>query len=298
MKNYDIIIIGAGAAGLLAGAGAASGGAKTLILEKMPRPGRKIMITGKGRCNLTNLKQWNEFSTHIHPKPNFLKPSFYNLSSEKLIGFLQDNGLETIVERGDRAFPASHLATDVVDTLVRAAENAGAEISCGKNVMEILHTDSCSDGDKDTEVEGSFILKCSDGSTYSCRKLIICTGGLSYPATGSTGDGYRFATTFGHSIRTLFPSLTAIVPANYKIIEKADDKAGRLIDGIGIFPPPGRGRERLCKWSSGPLQRTATVGRAGANGVNSLPADTNGHINRNTPLSDFGKSPEKGEILK
>ena len=290
MKNYDIIIIGAGAAGLMAGAGAASGGAKTLVLEKMPRPGRKIMITGKGRCNLTNLKQWNEFSTHIHPKPNFLKPSFYNLSSEKLIGFLQDNGLETIVERGDRAFPASHLATDVVDTLVRTAENAGAEISCGKNVMEILHTDSCSDGDKDTEVEGSFILKCSDGSTYSCRKLIICTGGLSYPATGSTGDGYRFATTFGHSIKTLFPSLTAIVPANYKIIENADDKAGRLIDGIGIFPPPGRGRERLGKWSSGPLQRAATVGRAGANGVNSLPADTNGHINRNTPLSDFGKS--------
>ena len=290
MKNYDIIIIGAGAAGLLASAGAASNGAKTLVLEKMPRPGRKIMITGKGRCNLTNLKQWNEFSTHIHPKPNFLKPSFYNLSSEKLIDFLQDNGLETIVERGERAFPASHLATDVVDTLVRAAENDGAEISCGKNVMEILHTDSCSDGDKDTEVEGSFMLKCSDGSTYSCRKLIICTGGLSYPATGSTGDGYRFATTFGHSIRTLFPSLTAIVPANYKIIENADDKAGRLIDGIGIFPSPGRGRERLGKWSSGPLQRAATVGRAGANGVNSLPADTNGHINRNTPLSDFGKS--------
>jgi len=290
MKNYAIIIIGAGAAGLLAAAGAASNGAKTLVLEKMPRPGRKIMITGKGRCNLTNLKQWNEFSTHIHPKPNFLKPSFYNLSSEKLIGFLQDNGLETIVERGDRAFPASHLATDVVDTLVRAAENAGAEISCGKNVMEILHTDSCSDGDKDTEVEGSFILKCSDGSTYSCRKLIICTGGLSYPATGSTGDGYRFATSFGHSIKTLFPSLTAIVPANYKIIENADDKAGRLIDGIGIFPPPGRGRERLGKWSSGPLQRAATVGRAGVNGSNCPSAYPKDHINRNTPLSDFGKS--------
>ena len=239
MKNYDIIIIGAGAAGLMAGAGAASGGAKTLILEKMPRPGRKIMITGKGRCNFTNLKQWNEFSTHIHPKPNFLKPSFYNMSSEKLIDFLQDNGLETIVERGDRAFPASHLATDVADTLVKAAENAGAEISCGKNVMDILHPDHDSDEADETDFERTFILKCSDGTTYSCRKLIICTGGLSYPATGSTGDGYRFATSFGHSIRTLFPSLTAIVPANYKIIENAD---------------------------------------------------TNGHINRNTPLSDFGKS--------
>jgi len=277
MKNYDIIIIGAGAAGLLAAAGAASNGAKALVLEKMPRPGRKIMITGKGRCNFTNLKQWNEFSTHIHPKPNFLKPSFYNLSSEKLIGFLQDNGLETIVERGDRAFPASHLATDVVDTLVRAAEDAGAEISCGKNVMQILHTDSCADGDKDTEVEGSFMLKCSDGSTYSCRKLIICTGGLSYPATGSTGDGYRFATSFGHSIKTLFPSLTAIVPANYKIIENADDKAGRLLTPLapshfasGPLPLPGGGKMPIPSIS--------------------LPADTNGHINRNTPLSDLGKS--------
>ena len=284
MKNYDIIIIGAGAAGLMAGAGAASGGAKTLVLEKMPRPGRKIMITGKGRCNLTNLKQWNEFSTHIHPKPNFLKPSFYNLSSEKLIGFLQDNGLETIVERGDRVFPASHLATDVVDTLVRAAENAGAEISCCKNVMEILHTDSCSDGDKDTEVEGSFILKCSDGSTYSCRKLIICTGGLSYPATGSTGDGYRFATTFGHSIKTLFPSLTAIVPTSYKSSQNDstdiyNDHSDIKADGhVGVvdMPPPARG----C----------STVGRAGVNGSNCPSAYPKGHINRNTPLSDFGKS--------
>ena len=289
MKNYDIIIIGAGAAGLMA-AGAASNGAKTLVLEKMPRPGRKIMITGKGRCNFTNLKQWNEFSTHIHPKPNFLKPSFYNMSSEKLIDFLQDNGLETIVERGDRAFPASHLATDVADTLVKAAENAGAEISCGKNVMDILHPDHDSDEANETDFERTFILKCSDGTTYSCRKLIICTGGLSYPATGSTGDGYRFATSFGHSIRTLFPSLTAIVPANYKIIENADDKAGRLIDGIGIFPPPGRGREQFSKWSSGPLQRAATAGRAGVNGSNCPSAYTNGHINRNTPLSDFGKS--------
>ena len=294
MKNYDIIIVGAGAAGLMAATGAASNGRKTLVLEKMPRPGRKIMITGKGRCNFTNLKQWNEFSSHIHPKPNFLKPSFYNLSSEKLIDFLQNNGLETVVERGDRAFPASHLATDVVDTLVKSAENAGAAILCGKTVMEILHSGHCTEEDMPNVMSSgdgtSFILKCSDGSTYSCRKLIICTGGLSYPATGSTGDGYRFATSFGHSIRTLFPSLTAIVPANYKIIEKADDKAGRLIDGIGIFPPPGRGRERLGKWSSGPLQRAATVGRAGVNGSNCPSAYPKGHINRNTPLSDFGKS--------
>ena len=95
MKNYDILIIGGGAAGLMAAAGAAQtlgNNGKVTVFEKMPRPGRKIMITGKGRCNFTNLKPWNEFSGHIHPKPNFLKPSFYNLTSDKMIDFLQEKG--------------------------------------------------------------------------------------------------------------------------------------------------------------------------------------------------------------
>ena len=203
-NSADIIIIGGGAAGLMAAAGAAQtlgNAGRVIILEKMARPGRKIMITGKGRCNFTNAKPWNEFSGHIHPKPNFLKPSFYNLSSEKMIDFLAEQGMESIVERGDRAFPVSHLASDVVDALVRAAENAGAELLCGKEVEEI------SDG---------FTVTCTDGSQYTCRKLIICTGGLSYPKTGSSGDGYRWAKEFGHSIRPLFPSLTAIVPKGYK----------------------------------------------------------------------------------
>ena len=212
MYSADIIIIGAGAAGLMAAAGAAETFAKNgtegkvIVLEKMPRPGRKIMITGKGRCNFTNVKPWNEFSSHIHPKPNFLKPSFYNLTSEKMLDFLQEHGMEAVVERGDRAFPASHLASDVVDALVRAAEDAGAEILCGKEVSEI---------------EGSFTIRCTDGSAYTCAKLIICTGGLSYPKTGSTGDGYVWAKELGHSVRPLFPSLTAIVPKGYKDLSTA-----------------------------------------------------------------------------
>jgi predicted Rossmann fold flavoprotein len=203
-QSADIIVIGAGAAGLMAAAGAAGtmeGSGRVIMLEKMPRPGRKIMITGKGRCNFTNVKPWNEFSGHIHPKPNFLKPSFYNLSSEKMIDFLTEQGMESVVERGDRAFPVSHLASDVVDALVRAAENAGAELQCGKEVKDI--TDD-------------FAVACSDGSKYTCSRLIICTGGLSYPKTGSSGDGYQWAKEFGHSIRPLFPSLTAIVPKGYK----------------------------------------------------------------------------------
>ena len=212
-KSADIIIIGGGAAGLMAATSAAKqlasadGGGKVLVLEKMPRPGRKIMITGKGRCNFTNVKPWNEFSGHIHPKPNFLKPAFYNLNSEKMVDFLQEQGVECVVERGDRAFPASHLASDIVDGLLRAAEESGAKVLCGKEVMEVEHED---DG------PGIFTIKCSDTSTYICRKVIICTGGLSYPKTGSTGDGYRWGEKMGHSIRPLFPSLTAIVPKGYK----------------------------------------------------------------------------------
>ena len=170
------------------------------------------MITGKGRCNFTNAKPWNEFSGHVHPKPNFLKPAFYNLSSEKMIDFLTEHGMESVVERGDRAFPVSHLASDVVDALVRAAENAGAELLCGKEVAEIA-TDS---SNPRNDVNEEFNVKCIDGSEYTCKKLIICTGGLSYPKTGSSGDGYKWAKEMGHSIKPLFPSLTAIVPKGYK----------------------------------------------------------------------------------
>ena len=207
MTHSDILIIGGGAAGLMAAAGAAEtidGTGKVIVLEKMARPGRKIMITGKGRGNFTNLKAWNEFSGHVHPKPNFLKPSFYNLTSEKMISFLEDHGLETVVERGDRAFPASHLASEVVDTLLKAAVHAGAEVFCGKEVAEL------------SREESGFIVKCSDESCYYSHKIIVCTGGLSYPKTGSTGDGYEWARKMGHEVKTLFPSLTAVVPRGYK----------------------------------------------------------------------------------
>lgn len=196
----DIIIVGGGAAGLMAARAAAAAGADTIVLEKMPRPARKIMITGKGRCNFTNAKPWQDFSLHIHPKANALRPAFYNLTPEKLIELFQSNGLECVVERGDRAFPVSHKAVDVVDTLVSMAKKSGARINCDSEVTSVVKTD-----------EG-FILDTTRGTQYQCRKLIITTGGLSYPTTGSTGDGYRFASELGHKVTRLYPSLTALTP--------------------------------------------------------------------------------------
>lgn len=237
-NKADIVIIGGGAAGLMAAAGAAgylagngdervrgNGAGRVVVLEKMARPGRKIMITGKGRCNFTNVKQWNEFQEHIHPKPNFLKPSFYNLTSEKMLGFLEDHGMAYVVERGDRAFPESHLASDVVDALVRAAEEAGAEIVCGAEVKEILRS---AQDDNGVAQDERFGVICGDGRRFECRRLIICTGGLSYPKTGSTGDGYEWARKTGHKIRTLFPSLTAIVPKGYKDVTSAGTMKGHI----------------------------------------------------------------------
>ena len=205
--NTDILIAGGGAAGMMAAIGAASGNgnASVTILEKMPRPGRKIMISGKGRCNITNLKRWQDFSRHIHPKADFLKAAFHEFSPEAMISFLNGSGLPTVTERGDRVFPASYRAMDVVDTLCRKARDAGARLLTGEEIAGVAADD------------GGFYVRTSSGTTVMAEKLVIATGGLSYPATGSTGDGYGWAEEFGHKVRPCFPSLTALVPAGYKI---------------------------------------------------------------------------------
>ena len=215
--DVDVLIIGGGAAGLMAACGAAgyfgkAGSAQTtVVLEKMPRPARKIMITGKGRCNFTNVKPWNEFSTHIRTDRNFLHHAFFNLTPEKMIEFLAEQGVESVVERGDRAYPASYKASDIVDALERAATKAGAKIECGKEVRSVIFSPK-----EENATQGLYEVSCADGSTYAAKTIIIATGGLSYPSTGSTGDGYAFAEDLGHSIKTCFPSLTALVPEGYK----------------------------------------------------------------------------------
>ena len=210
MKS-DIIVIGGGASGLMAAYAAASTlnddgvCAQVTVLEKMPRPGRKIMITGKGRCNFSNVKEWNDFSQHIRSKGNFVKSAFFNLSPEAVLDFFSSYGMDSVVERGDRAFPASYRASDVVDTLVNACLSKGVKIlaECEAKLLE--------------RRESGYRLELANGESWLASKVIVATGGLSYPNTGSTGDGYRIAGNLGHTIVPTFPSLTALVPRGYKV---------------------------------------------------------------------------------
>lgn len=200
----EIAVVGGGAAGLMAAAAAAECGCKVIVVEKMPRVARKVMITGKGRCNFTNMKPWNDFSSHVHPKPNLLKPAFYNFPPDAVVEYFRERGLDSVVERGDRVFPVSHNAADVVDALLSATENSGAKVM---NNTEVKSIERVTDG---------FVLHATSGLEIACRKLVLATGGLSYPSTGSTGDGYAWASELGLKIVPCMPSLTALVPEGYK----------------------------------------------------------------------------------
>lgn len=204
----DILVVGGGAAGMMAALKAAEAGGSVVLLEKNDICGKKILLTGKGRCNLTNTKDWQEFSSHIHPVASFLRPAFYNFDNFKTIEYFNTLGLPTSVEQGGRVFPLSMRAADVPKVLVNRMEALGIEIVYRAEVNSI----SCCDN----------IIKCSysvAGNNDSCEvttfAAIIATGGLSYPVTGSTGDGYELAKSFSHSLVNSFPSLTALVPKQY-----------------------------------------------------------------------------------
>lgn len=224
----DLVIIGGGAAGLMAAAQISSLLSEevnsfkpsVLLIEKMMRPGRKIGITGKGRCNLTNARMWDEFSVHVHPNPNFFKNAFYNFSSSDTMDFFRRLGLELTVERGQRVYPKSMKAQDVTDTLVRYIKRCRAvEISTEVSV------DSVSEGE-------FFKLNLSDGSVVESRMVLVATGGLSYPSTGSTGDGYAFAEALGHTVTARYPSLTALTPKDYK--EFAGQLCGLQLKNVSL----------------------------------------------------------------
>ena len=193
----DIIVIGGGAAGLMAAGSAAEAGARVLLIEKMNRPGRKLAITGKGRCNLTNVAPRDEFLTHFGDGAGFLHEAFSHFFAPDLVKFFEARGLPLVTERGGRVFPASGKAPDVVQALRTWTKDTGVRLSCSERVTGL------------TVREGRIEAVQTQTRTRPCAAAIITTGGASYPATGSTGDGYQLAHEAGH---TVVPHRPALVP--------------------------------------------------------------------------------------
>ena len=197
MSKPKVIVVGGGAAGLMAAGQAARGGGEVVILEKMEKPGRKLRITGKGRCNLTNIAPVREFIEHFGKNGKFLHQAFSRFFSEDLVAFLGGLGIAVETERGGRVFPENNDARLVTEALIAWAKNCGVTIRTDTPV-EMLAV-------KDSRIIGVV----SHNSKISADIVIVACGGASYPGTGSTGDGYRLARDVGH---TVIPARPALVP--------------------------------------------------------------------------------------
>lgn len=196
-NSYDCIIVGGGAAGMMAAITAAGLGKSTLLLEKMNRCGKKISITGKGRCNVTNNCTSDDFFANIPTNPRFLYSAYAGFSSQDCMDFFERLGVPLKTERGNRVFPVSDKAEDIVRALEQGCEDYGVNRIFSK-VTEIITEDGAVKG-----------VKCGS-RTYFAPSVLIATGGKSYPGTGSDGDGYRFAEELGHTVTDIKPSLVPI----------------------------------------------------------------------------------------
>jgi predicted Rossmann fold flavoprotein len=212
--NTDIIVIGAGAAGLLAAGQAAYYGARVLLIEKMAQPGRKLSITGKGRCNITNSVPLDEFIPHFGPNGRFLYSAFHQFFNVDLLDFLTELDVQTVTERGGRVFPVSQDAGEIVAALVDWVRALDVTLWTGTPVRELVIADE--------RVQG---VTLANGQTHRAPAVIIATGGASYPGTGSTGDGFRLAASAGH---TIVPIRPALIP-----LDTAGDVAARL-EGLSL----------------------------------------------------------------
>ena len=199
MTTKRVIVIGAGASGMMAAGRAAECGASVLLLEKTGHPGNKILISGKTRCNLTNSKDLDEFIAMFGPNGRFLYSAFHHFFRDDLLALLRRYGVETKTERGGRVFPASDDARDVVKALERYMSDHSVQLRTGTPVTGIQVD------------KGRVVSVQKERETLSATAAIIATGGSSYPQTGSTGDGYCLAAALGHTITKLRPALVPLV---------------------------------------------------------------------------------------
>ena len=211
MSEKRVIVIGGGAAGLMAAGFAAQNGAKVTVFEKMHRVGRKIMITGKGRCNLANECDVETFMQNVPVNNKFLYSAIYNFTPYDIIDFFNNLGLQTKTERGNRVYPISEKAVDVVDTMRNFALDNGAKI-VNKEVKSLL-------------IENGVLKGIKADTDYYADSVIVATGGASYPLTGSTGDGYKFAKSVGHTVIPVKPSLVPL---------ESDDKFCKDMQGLSL----------------------------------------------------------------
>lgn len=195
----QILVIGAGPAGMMAAIRAAENGAAVTLLEKMKRPGRKMMITGKGRCNITNAADVPEIIRNIHGNGAFLNSSMRAFDNQDVMEFFRQQGVPVKVERGNRVFPVSDKAQDVVDAMVHRLHELDVRIELEMPVADILLQEG--------RVAG---VRTKSGAHYKADAVILAVGGASYPGTGSTGDGYEMAKKLGHTVVPLRPSLVPL----------------------------------------------------------------------------------------
>lgn len=191
-----ICVIGGGASGMIAAGFAKNENNQVVLFEKNEKLGKKIYITGKGRCNVTNNTEVQEFMKNVVSNPKFLTGCLYSFTPNDLMQLIEENGVKLKTERGNRVFPVSDKSSDIIKALEHFVRNSGVEVRLNENVVNIAQNEK-------------FIIK-TDLNEYTFDKVIIATGGLSYKSTGSTGDGYKFAKLFGHSITELKAGLTSI----------------------------------------------------------------------------------------
>ena len=211
--RHDVIVIGGGAAGMMAALQAAWAGAQVVLLEKNEKLGKKIYITGKGRCNVTNVADAEDFFRQVPRNAKFLNAAVRQFDHDDVTSLLSMLGTETKVERGGRVFPVSDKASDVTRAFARGMKDAGVSVSLNTAVSHV------------EKEEGGFAVSLADGGTMHARAVIVATGGVSYPSTGSTGDGYAFAKENGHTVTPLSGSLVGLT---------IDEKWPKLLMGLSL----------------------------------------------------------------